>query len=136
MFIDSDGSVNLATFLLSPGYSVDIIARSTDDFFGDNLEEIVSLIDSRLQLRCILNFVPRKGKHQRLIKKMEERGWYFRVLNNVVSADTIICDAEYLVVSAETSQGSKNLVHYSDDSEYCQKVRQHFDYLWTASTEI
>lgn len=136
MFIDSDGSVNLTNFLLSPGSSVDIIARSTNDFFGDNFENIVSLIDSRLQLRCILNFVPNKSKHQRLIETMEERGWYFRVLNNSVTADTIIGDGEYIVVSASTAQNRKNLVHYSDDPEYCQKVQQHFEYLWAESTDI
>ncbi len=65
---------------------------------------------------------------------MEESGWYFRVLDKMVSADTIIGDGEYIVVSASTSQ--KNLVHYSDDFEYCQKVQKHFDYLWEESTDI
>lgn len=134
MFIDSDGSVNLSTFLLSPGRSVDIIARSINDFFGDTLENIVTLVDSRLQLRCILNFAPNKSEHQRLIESMEESGWYFRVLDKMVSADTIIGDGEYIVVSANTSR--KSLVHYSDDFEYCQKVQKHFDYLWEESTDI
>lgn len=134
MFIDSDSSVNLAAFLLSPGRSVDIIARSTNDFFGDKLENIVTLVDSRLQLRCILNFAPNKSEHQRLIRSIEERGWYFRISDKTASADTIIGDSEYIVVSASTSQN--NLVHYSDDFEYCQKVQQHFDFLWEESTNI
>lgn len=134
MFIDSDGLVNLSAFLLSPGQSVDIIARSTNDFFGDTLENIVTLVDSRLQLRCILNFAPNKNGHTRLIRTMEERGWYFRVSDKMASADTIIGDGEYIVVSASAS--SKTLVHYSDDFEYCQKVQQHFDYLWEQSADI
>jgi len=134
MFIDDDGSVNLTAFLLSPGRSVDIIARSIDAFFGDTLKNIVTFIDSRLQLRCILNFTPNKHEHQRLIRSLEEQGWYIRILDQMASADTIIGDGEYVVVSANTPQN--NLVHYSDDFEYCQKVQQHFDLLWTESTEV
>lgn len=137
MFIDSNGSLNLAGFLLSPSYSVDVIVRSTDDFFGAQLEDVLSLVDSRLQLRCVLNFSPSKKKHQRLIKSMQKRGWNFRVLGGIVSADTIIGDGEYVVVSNKTLEHNSNsLVHYSDDIEYCQKVQQHFNYIWSESTEI
>lgn len=137
MFIDPDGLVNLGSLLLSPGYSVDIIARSIDSFFGERLEHVLSLTDARLQLRCVLSFSPKRKEHQGFIESMQEQGWYFRILENTVSADTIIGDGEYVVVSATPLHyDNDDLVHYSDDPDYCSKVQQHFNYIWEQSAEI
>ena len=120
MFIGHDGLVDLTDFLLSPGQSVDIIARSTNYFFGEALENIIALADSGLRLRCILNFTLNKSEHQSLIKTMEESGWHFRVLDKIASASTIIADGKHFMVSVSASP--KNIIHYSDDFEYCKKV--------------
>ncbi len=137
-FIDPDGTVNLVRLLLSPGYSVDIVARSYDRFFGGHFKDAFTLVDSRLQLRCVLNFTPQNEEQKNLVKSLEKHGWYFRVHTNLASADTIIVDGEYTVVATNNilSQNERVEVHYSEDLEFCSKTHQHFNYLWDKSVEV
>jgi hypothetical protein len=73
-FVDPDGSVNLSRLLFSPGYSVDIITRSHDRFFGGSLEDALTMVDSRLQLRCVLSFTPQDEEQKNLIEALENFG--------------------------------------------------------------
>ena len=132
MFIDNEGYLNLAAFLLSSGGSVDIVANSIDNLLGERLVDITNIIDSRLKLRCII-----KGplnKNQEIVKIIGDNGWNIRIVNTEASADMIICDSEYFVVSTNTSP--TNRFHYSDDRKDCKEVQQYFEYLWDKSTDI
>lgn len=138
MYIDEDGSVNLTLLLLGSSYSVDVIASADNDFFGDDLENALGWVDSRLRLRCIIAFNPESVDQKAKVNELERLGWDVRVAYKNPSADTLIVDGEHSVLATDQIHPSngKRILHYATNLSTVQQIKRHFEYLWQESADL
>lgn len=124
-----------SSLILGANDSIDLLTTYFDDTsFPACFHDITPLVDSRLDLRCVITAPPEGNKNPNAIDELKSYGWNVRTFDGYATFNALIVDKSEVILTNFILSGSGEVIyiHVKDEAQVSM-ISKHFNNLWHQS---